>query len=122
MPAVTNSSAYHEVVELLGADAAHILAVKLGGTYLYVPRKPGPEHPITIILGERDALRLAARFAGEAILLPRGRRTGDRARVIALRATTSMSLKQIALATGYHVRQVQRILDDEKAQRQMSLF
>lgn len=84
-PRHTSDSAFAEVAELIGDEAAELLMKKLGGTYLYVPSRPGPEHPISLLLGERLAGQLADRFCRETILIPRGRRTGDRERVIELR-------------------------------------
>jgi hypothetical protein len=121
-PRPAPDSAFAEVSELIGEPAAELLMKKLGGTYLYVPSRPGPEHPIALLLGEHLAEQLAARFCRETILIPRGRRTGDRERVIELRRTTGLTVKQIALATGYHVRQVSRILDGEDAKRQIDMF
>lgn len=116
------SSEFSAVAELIGDDAARTLMAKLGGTYLYVPKAPGPHHPVSLILGENTARLLAEYFGRDTILIPRGRRTGDRARVIELRRTTGMSISQIALATGYHVRQVLRILAEEDRKRQLDLF
>lgn len=118
----SENSAFDEVVELIGGEAAELLMKRLGGTYLYVPTKAGAEHPIALILGQSHADQLCDRFCRETILIPRGRRTGSRDRVIELRRSTRMSVKQIALATGYHVRQVSRILEAEDAKRQIDLF
>lgn len=117
-----DSAIFVELADEIGEVAARLLCEKLGGTYLYIPGKPKPDHPVSLLLGEELAARLGRRFKGESVLIPRGRRTGDRARVVELRKTTSLSAKQIALATGYHVRQVCRILDEEMKSRQPDLF
>lgn len=118
----SDTSEFSAVAELIGDDAARVLAQRLGGTYLYVPKTPGPDHPIALLLGQTTAQRLAEHFCGDTILVPRGRRTGNRARVIELRQSTQMTITQIALATGYHVRQVLRILAEEDHKRQLDLF
>ncbi len=55
---------------LLGEEGARALASAFGGRRLYVPKAPGPHHPITVVLGKDGAERLAAAFHGVGIDIP----------------------------------------------------
>jgi len=55
---------------LLGDEGARLLAEAFGGRRLYVPRSPGPHHPITVAIGEDRAGRLAGAFHGVGIDVP----------------------------------------------------
>jgi hypothetical protein len=55
---------------LLGDDAARALSQACGGRRLYVPKSPGPNHPITVILGQDKADQLAGAFHGVGIDVP----------------------------------------------------
>jgi DNA-binding transcriptional regulator LsrR (DeoR family) len=58
------------LMRLLGEDKARGLAEAFGGRRLYVPRQPGPHHPITVAIGQEAAERLAAAFHGVGIDVP----------------------------------------------------
>lgn len=58
------------LTRLLGAEGARAMAQAFGGRRLYVPKNPGPHHPITVVVGPERAARLAAAFHGVGIDIP----------------------------------------------------
>ena len=55
---------------ILGVATARLLSDRLGGRRLYVPRDPGPNHPISAAIGHEAAMQLAAAFPSEKIDVP----------------------------------------------------
>ncbi|WP_380940109.1 hypothetical protein [Sphingomonas floccifaciens] len=108
-----------ELVDAIGADAAYLLARKLGGTTIYVPRRVGDHHPLRIALGLEIAAKLSAWYGGGRLSIPK--QPERRARVRELRRVSSLTVAGIALETGYSERQVYRLLR-EPDDRQQDLF
>jgi DNA-binding NarL/FixJ family response regulator len=55
---------------LLGDDGARALADAFGGRRLYVPKEPGPHHPLTVVIGPESAAALASAFHGMTLDIP----------------------------------------------------
>ncbi|HUO23681.1 MAG TPA: helix-turn-helix domain-containing protein [Caulobacteraceae bacterium] len=72
------SAEYYEGLEatvsnlrrLLGNDAFHRLTEAFGGRRLYIRARPGPNHPITVAIGQEAAEQLAGAFHGVDIDVP----------------------------------------------------
>ncbi len=53
-----------QLAEVVGVDGVLKLSQTFGGRRLYVPAHPGPEHPISKLLGQERAIALAREFGG----------------------------------------------------------
>lgn len=118
--AIAGDDALAELIGVIGEAAALTLAMRFGGTRLYVPRAIGDNHPICIALGRETADQLATWAGGGAIDVPK--QAARRARVRALRSRGTLTINQIALETAYSERHVYRLLSDRHDDRQPSLF
>lgn len=121
-----------QIAEVAGEAAALRLAAAKGGTQIYVPPAPGPDHWLTQMVGQDAASAIAdlftAGFAGARVDLPIGP-TGSYARARAEAAAridalirTNMSESDIARATGYTIRTIRRHRARIRDDRQFSLF
>lgn len=75
---------FDEVRAVVGEEAAANLSRDLGGRQVYVPREPGPAHPLTVSMGAEASAALGLAFGGQRIdvsLLP-----AKRSRILALKA------------------------------------
>lgn len=106
-----------QIAEVIGAEAAHKLARDFGGTRLYIPADPCESHPLTLSVGREDALAVAAKFAGEELVIPmyksRARRQHDRSLILKLKAR-HRSNAAIARQVGCSERHVYNVLSDPK--------
>ena len=78
------------LIDIIGVDAYDRLEARLGGAQIYVPRAPGPDHPISCAVGPEIAALIGDHFCGEKLLLPTGRwrrEASTRARILALADT-----------------------------------
>lgn len=73
-----------DVEAVAGAEAARRLAEAFGGRRLYLPREPGPHHPISACLGHAAALELCRAIGGFPLDVPLG--AGRRAEILRLKA------------------------------------
>lgn len=107
-----------QIAAVAGEEAALAIARARGGTQIYVPPAPGPDHWLSQLVGSEAASAigeaLADGHAGVRIDLPLGP-TGAVARQAAARnaqmdamIAAGRSERDIALATGYTVRSVRR--------------
>jgi len=108
-----------ELASAIGVEAAHRLALTLGGTRFYVPAVIGEHHPIHAAIGATSAAALAECFGGARIYVPK--QLARRERVKYLRRTRAWTVPQIARDTGYSERQIYRIVA-EIDERQLDLF
>ncbi len=117
-----------EIAQVAGEDAALRLARNRGGTQIYLPPIPAADHWICALIGRDAALAVCDRLTGgvgpRRVLVPLGP-TGTQARARAsvdnLLRDGNLSVRDIALATGYTDRGVwlrKAALD----RRQFSLF
>lgn len=109
-----------ELADAIGRDAAYLLARRLGGTKVYVPRTIGDNHPLCALLGREAADFLSAWTGGATIEIPK--QAERRARVLELHRTKALTSAQIAVETGYSQRHVVRLLGQERDERQPDLF
>lgn len=71
-----------QIVAAIGETAAGQLSARFGGRRLYIPRDPGPHHPITVVVGAEAAKILAADHSGRHVDVPLS--LGVRARILDL--------------------------------------
>ena len=103
-----SSSTFEEISEVIGEAGARALCDHLGGTTLYIPAAIGHNHPVTAAIGAGLARKLADHFRGSHLQLPKA--FLRRQRVIELKRSTDMTIREIALATDYSERHVYDIL------------
>lgn len=119
-----------EVAAVAGYDAALKLAQARGGTQIYLPPNPGRDHWLSRLVGFDAARAIADRLTcgvgGMRIDLP----SGPRNPALARRAQVDQMLvagrseRDIALATGYTIRQIRRRRAglDQRDTRQLNLL
>lgn len=103
-----------EIAEAAGEEAALAIAQARGGTEIYVPPSPGPDHWISRLVGLKKAAAIADKLTCgvgprrvELPLGPRGHQARQRALVEAL-IREGLSERDIALRTGYSIRAVRK--------------
>jgi len=103
-----------EIAAVAGEAAALAIADARGGTQIYVPPHPAPEHWLSVLVGQRAAQAIADRLTcgvgGRRVDLPLGPR-GHRVRVqtrVDRMLVADRSERDIALATGYTTRGVRK--------------
>jgi len=111
---------FETIRQLIGDELATRLSLAFGGRRLYVPRQPGPHHPIAVAIGLAAALVIAREFGSARLDIPVT--AGKRARIKTLLAS-KVSISEIARAlhcTERHVYYVQAEL--QRGQRPPDLF
>lgn len=103
-----------EIASVAGEAAALAIAQARGGTQVYIPPSPSPDHWLSALVGHEAALaigdRLTCGVGGMRVELPRGTtslQARQRARVDAMIAE-GKSEREIAQATGYCVRGIRK--------------
>ena len=61
----------HELRDVVGPEAALKLAETYGGRTIYIPARPGGEHPISRLIGAEAAEKLAAMYGGVRLSIPK---------------------------------------------------
>lgn len=120
-----------EIAEVAGESAALAVAFERGGTQVYLPPVPAPDHWLSDLIGLDPARavceRLTCGVGGLRLDLPigpAGNGAKARARIDAMIAE-NRSERDIARATGYTIRTVRRrraALGKSADDRQHSLF
>lgn len=121
-----------EIAEVAGEEAALALAQACGGTRVYIPAAPAPDHWISKLIGHEAALSVCDRLtAGLGIQrrvdMPLGP-TGNNATFRSMQAhadrmiVAGRSERDIARNTGYTTRQVRRRRAKIRDDRQMNLL
>lgn len=103
------------IVELIGVEKAAALSLALGGRRIYVPRNPGPHHPLAAAIGEEAAQAVAAEFPSHRLDIPLT--AGKRKMIVSLRNDQRLSIARIAQELRCTERHVYQVLADEKAQQ-----
>lgn len=109
------------IADIIGAPAALKVAGKWGGTRLYIPPLPGPEHELSQLIGVDAARALGEAYAGERIEVPKADCWGRAMRnalVIGARAS-GKSQARVAREHGLterHVRNIERGADGDDNQ------
>lgn len=99
-----------ELAELLGPVGLRALSKARGGRRAYIPKQPRDLHWLTLIVGREAAEKLAWRYGGCRIAVPRPAATSDRdERMRRLRAQ-GWSVADIAADAGLSERWTYRIL------------
>lgn len=109
-----------ELTEVLGAGAVAQLIADFGGREIYVPKAPGPAHPLSVSIGHVATAQLvAAGFAGVNLKLPLPR---DKARRILGLNESGKRPRDIAREVRCTERWVYRVIADAKLPPPPSLF
>lgn len=114
MPADPLPQVLADIARIAGAEAARRVALAVGGTRVYIPPIPGPDHWLTKLVGHAAARKIADHFTagigGARVDIPLGD-TGfiasQQARIDAM-ILAGRSERDIALACGYTGRTVRR--------------
>ena len=99
-----------ELCELLGPGGLAALAANRGGRRMRVPKRIPAGHWLAGILGREAAERMASRYGGCRLYVPRGGASARAARIRELRRQ-GRSVAQIATAEGISDRRVWQVLD-----------
>ena len=111
-----------------GGEACLRLMEAFGGvSRLYIPRNPGPDHPLARIMGLSQAQRLAAIYGGDYLCnVPLGTAAVRKARdaEIVAQVAAGTSPREVALQLVITERTVRRVLARARSggPRQASLF
>lgn len=102
---------------LCGAGTADKLIQDFGGTRIFLPRRPAPDHPVSVSIGHKAALAIGAECHGISLDVPLGfdaLRTRRKALIAKLRAE-GKPVRAIARAAGtgernvyYHLAKLRR--------------
>jgi len=121
-----------EIAAAADEEAALAVASARGGTEVYIPPEPKPDHWLSRLVGYEAARAIADRLTcgvgGARVVLPlgpQGHQARARAMVDRLIREGELSARDIARATGYTVRGVERRiakLSEAGDERQLPLF
>jgi hypothetical protein len=103
-----------QLIDCVGQPAALRLVEWRNGTYLCVPKKPSPDHPIVDVIGLVPFARLVEWYAGETVALPKNDKVLQQLRhrmIWQMRHHEHLQIDEIALKTSYTVRRVYQILE-----------
>lgn len=120
-----------QIANVAGEDAAIAIARARGGTQVYIPPEPGPDHWLTRLIGMAAARAVADELTCgvgsirvDLPLGPDGHAAQARARVDAM-LREGASERDIALATRYTIRGIRRrraLMGKVRDDRQLTLF
>ncbi|WP_454887849.1 hypothetical protein [Sphingomonas oryzagri] len=102
-----------EIAEIAGEDAALAVARERGGTQVYLPPEPKPDHWLSELLGHDVAGKIAAQLTGgfpmrvEIPLGPTSHAARTRA-IVDRMISEGRSETEIAKASGYNARSIRR--------------
>lgn len=60
-----------EIAEQVGVDAAKKIVKAYGGTRLYIPAAAKSDHPLAVLIGFDNAVKLGQYFSGERVIIPK---------------------------------------------------
>lgn len=109
------SDVFQSVAEIIGAAATERLCAAIGGKRVYVPKTICEDHLIFQAVGKKNAALIAEFFHHTVLSLPSG--LPRRKRVLELHRTTTMTVRDLALATGYTEAGVYKILKEARGDR-----
>lgn len=108
-----------EIADVVGEAAALRLALKCGGTRVYVPHRPRKGLVLVDIVGLPAARALAAHYAGERLEIPRAHRLrSKRARIVREQGSNA----EVARRLGCTERWVRAVRNDPDHRPQPTLF
>lgn len=108
---------YSDIASVIGADAAALLAERLGGIPIYVPAFPTGGSPLVLAIGHAAAARLCDTCAGQTLLPPSRHASAARARrrQVLYDLARGISAAEVARSHGVSVRHVQNLRSQELA-------
>jgi hypothetical protein len=113
------------IAEIIGEDAAMLVAQEWGGRYLYIPREFRPTHRLVELIGADRARAMWSAIGHGTVLIPMGPCAGAAARRKIARSAMEdgKSRAQAAKIAGIHVRTAHRLGAKKKRDgRQGDLF
>lgn len=115
--AANYTGVFREVIQLIGEEAAAMLAAQYGGTRLYIPATIKPEHDLCQLLGQEAARRLADEFCGMTLEVPRAviSHIGQRNAMILADRAVGMSQRQLAIKYQLTERTIRTIINSTLA-------
>lgn len=99
------------IERLIGTELAGRLSARFGGRRFYVPKSPGPSHPLSVVVGHAAAIKIAQEFPGWKLSIPLG--LGKRARIVSMREARK-SVSEIAAALHCTERHVYYVLAEQR--------
>jgi hypothetical protein len=116
IPAAPLPMVLAEIALIAGDDAARRVAGAVGGTRVYIPAAPSPDHWLTGLVGHKAALAIADHFTGgfsggariDIPLADTGFMAQQQARCDAMILSGKHSERDIARACGYTERGVRK--------------
>ena len=130
-PAAPLPQVLDDIARIAGDEAARQVAAAVGGTRVYIPPRPGPDHWLSKLVGQEAARKIGDHFtagmAGARVDIPLGDTgfvSSQRAKIDAM-IIAGRSERDIARACGYTDRGVRKRRAKLKAardSRQGSLF
>ena len=94
---------FQAMAETVGAGVALRLLERFAGVHLRIPKRPRPEHPLTVLLGWDDAARLCLAYGGELLAMPSGKAAALAARNEAIRTERRAGVSTAALARRHNL-------------------
>ncbi len=111
-----------EVAEVLGMRVAIALIRNFGGQEVKFPRRPRPDHPVILALGETDGNALCDYLGGQMIYVPHARPPRSVRKDVLRMAGEGMDRGTIARMLGISQRHVRRMANRRADKRQTDLF
>lgn len=109
---VAEPRVWEHVLDIIGTEAATCLSIQFGGARLYIPQRAGPDHRLTLAIGQKAADEIIAAMAGDYLDVPH--KLARDARIVQLR-TDGRTVAQISAAVGCSRRTVQSVLAAKRA-------
>jgi hypothetical protein len=110
-----------ELTDLIGKDRAAALCAWHGGTPLYVPMQAHAAHALARVVGPIAMRLLCAKFSGEYITVPNGRKPEAYKTDVMRRLDAGMSQAAVALELGLTERYVRMVAADMPKVKQLPL-
>lgn len=104
---------------LIGEELIYSLSSQLAGRRIYIPKKPGADSPLAVVIGLDAAEKISHVYGGTAFDVPVS--AGIRAKIIQLHGD---DFSNVAIAEKLKIsrRTVQRVLGNRRDKNQMHLF
>ncbi|MBF0273461.1 MAG: hypothetical protein HQL98_15540 [Magnetococcales bacterium] len=106
------SGSMRELADLIGRELAARLVESVGGTRIFVPKKPRPHHRLASLIGMDATTQLSGYCGGEVLAIPKeaGMRRAIRNQQICARYDQGMGVRQLAREYDLTERQIYTIL------------
>lgn len=104
---------FQEIRQFIGDEATAKIVARYGGTIIYIPLKLKCEHPLSQLLGEGAAKRLADEFSGLTVEVPRDLtlQLAQRNNLIQADRDAGMTQSQLALKYRLTQRTIRKIIN-----------